>query len=181
MAAESMGLKEERMTIPPQLQLRDPMIQHIGWALKAELETAAPYGRLYADGLGLSLAVHLLRRYANVAPRELTRGLTRQQLTSVLDYINANLARDLALAELAAVCNLSASHFKTLFKQSTGQPVHKYVVRRRVEYAVELLQHGGLTLSSVALQAGFTDQSHMARCLRKIIGMTPSMVVRSST
>jgi AraC family transcriptional regulator len=70
---------------------------------------------------------------------------------------------------------MSASHFKTLFKEAVGMPVHQYVIRTRVEYAVEILQGGDdSTLADVALRAGFANQSHLARCMRRFIGLTPS-------
>ena len=80
------------------------------------------------------------------------------------------------LARLAGVAGVSPSHFKTLFKQSAGMPVHQYVIRRRVEYAAELLQCGDPPLADVALQAGFSSQSHMARCMRRILGVTPGVL-----
>jgi AraC family transcriptional regulator len=61
-----------------------------------------------------------------------------------------------------------------LFKQSVGVPVHQYVLRSRVAYAVDLLVKSKLPLSDVALQAGFANQSHMARCVRRATGLTPS-------
>jgi AraC family transcriptional regulator len=178
-AANSMGVDYDRVTLIPQLHQRDPIIQHIALALKAELENPGPYGRLFADGLGLSLAVHLLRNCPGASLSEFTRGLSQRQLLSIVDYIHDNLARDLSLAELAAVSGVSASHFKVLFKLSMGQPVHKYVVRCRVEHAVKLLTRGQSTLSEIALQAGFADQSHMARCMRRVLGVTPSDVLQS--
>jgi len=53
-------------------------------------------------------------------------------------------------------------------------------MRQRVERAVNLISRGRLRLSAAALQAGFADQSHMARCMRRIRGVTPTDVVRNS-
>ena len=176
--AESMHLNPDRIQIEPHLQIKDPRLQHIGWALKAELEAVDPFGRLYAESLGTALAVHLLRRYAPAARIPQQRGLSRRQLRQVTDYIQEHIGYDLSLAELATIAGVSSSHLKALFKESTGLPVHQYIIRRRVDYAVELLSRGRhrLKLSDVALQAGFADQSHMARCMRRVIGMTPSSV-----
>ncbi|HYK52465.1 MAG TPA: helix-turn-helix transcriptional regulator, partial [Candidatus Eremiobacteraceae bacterium] len=80
--------------------------------------------------------------------------------------------------DLAAIAGLGASTFRALFKQSIGVPVHQYVIRRRVECAASLLSRGGVRLSEVAIQAGFVDQSHMARCMRRVLGMTPAAVMR---
>lgn len=172
--AEAMGVDSDRACVAARLHVRDPRIEHIGWAVKAELEAADPLGRLYGDCLGVALASHLLRTYA---PAGASRGpvrLSQRRLARVLDFVRDNIASDLSLAELANVAGVSASHFKTLFKQCVGMPVHQYVIRRRVEYAAELLQGGDSPLADVALQAGFANQSHMARCMRRMLGVTPA-------
>jgi len=74
------------------------------------------------------------------------------------------------------VAGVSPSHFKTLFKRSVGMPVHQYVIRTRVDYATELLQRGEGPLADIALQAGFANQSHLARCMRRIAGVTPGQL-----
>ena len=156
----------------PQLALRDPHLEHILWALKAELE-GEPGERLDADSLGLALAARVLRRYACAVPRRIAGGLPKRRLELVKNYIREHIAQDLTLAELAAVAHVSPSHFKLLFKRSVGVPVHQYVIHCRVQYATELVVRGMLPLSDVALAAGFANQSHMARCMRRIIGLTP--------
>jgi len=179
-AAEAMGLDLDGVSLAPQLHMRDPRIEHIAWALKAELEASEPVGRLYADSLGLALATHLLRRYGSIVPRRIAGGLPKRRLARVIEYIAENLTCDLTLAELADVAYMSPSHFKLLFKQSVGLPVHQYVIRSRVEYAMQLLARGHLAPSEVALQAGFANQSHMARCVRRVTGLTPSAVRRAA-
>ena len=71
------------------------------------------------------------------------------------------------------------SHFKALFRQSLGLPVHQYVVRRRVDRARALLLEGQLPLCQIALESGFAHQSHMARWMRRLLAVTPTDVVRS--
>ncbi len=171
--AEAMGVDPGRVSIAPQLHVRDPRIEHIGWAVKAELEAEEPFGRLYGDSLGVALASHLLRAYAPNASMNFSATLPQRRLARVFDYVRTNIASDLSLAELAKIAGVSPSHFKTLFKQSVGIPAHQYVIRRRVEYAAELLQAGDPVLADVALAAGFANQSHMARCMRSILGTTP--------
>jgi AraC family transcriptional regulator len=89
---------------------------------------------VFAETLGLALAVRLLGPLAAPPPRP-PRGLTAQQLRRVTDYIEDNLDRDLSLATIADIAGISASHLKTLFRRSLGQPVHTYVIHRRVERA----------------------------------------------
>jgi AraC family transcriptional regulator len=164
--------------IPPQLNLNDPVLQHLSWSLVAELESGCTTGKLFAESIGTAIAAHLIKRYSAYRPLRYAGGFSRRNVRRVLDYIEQNLGSDLSLMELAAVACVSPSHFKALFKQTVGMPVHRYVLRRRVDYAVSLLSRDNARICDVALQAGFADQSHMARCMRRLIGKTPSLLLR---
>jgi len=91
----------------------------------------------------------------------------------VMEYVHQHFARDLSLNELASVADVSPSHLKTVFRRTTGLPVHQYIIRLRVEYAVRLTLQTKLPLSEMPIMAGFANQSHMARHTRRIIGTSP--------
>ena len=97
--AAAMGVDLERVAIRPQLHLRDPRIEHVGWAIKAELETPEPLGRLYAESLGLALAAHVLRTYGPTRPIASGARLPQRRLTRVLDFVRTNIASDLSMSE----------------------------------------------------------------------------------
>lgn len=164
--------------IVPQLHLKDPILEHLGWALFTELEEGNQRDRLFADSIGTALASRLLTRFATAQTISRAPGLSRRQLQRVIDYIAENLSDNLSLAELALVAGVSVSHFKALFRRSVGAPVHQYVIRQRVDFAVRLLSRQEARLSEVAQHAGFADQSHMTRCMRRTIGVTPAALMR---
>lgn len=175
-AAEDLGMDPDRAGLQPRHQFRDPQIEHIAWALDADRQAGHPGGLLYTESLGLALSIHLLGRYP--APLERVRGLSQVQRRRLTEYIEAHLDQDLSLTRLAGIAGVSASHLKTLFKRTMGVPVHEYVIQRRVERAKTLLLRGKLSAGQVALEAGFSHQSHMARCMRRILGVTPGALVR---
>jgi AraC family transcriptional regulator len=179
--ARELELNPDRTALAPRLQLRDPRIEHLAWALKAEREAGYAGGRLYAESLGTALAAHLLRAHALPMTGTLRgdQGLPPRKLKQVLDFLEANLDRNPGLAELAVVAGFGMSHFKVLFRRSTGMPPHQYLLRRRVERARELLLQGRLDASQIALDTGFSHQSHMARCMRRVLGISPSALVRA--
>jgi AraC family transcriptional regulator len=176
-AAQEMGLDPET---GPALEcgVRDTQIEHLAWALEAERRAKSPGGRLYRECLGLALAVQLLSRHRAPRAARPPAGLPAKRLQLVVDCIEADLAGDLSLLRLARVAAVSASHFRVLFKRSMGVPVHEYVVQRRVARARALLQAGQLPPSVIALEVGFAHQSHLARCMRRVLGVTPSELVR---
>jgi AraC family transcriptional regulator len=175
-AAEEIGVDSMHTGLEPRHQFQDPQIEHIAWALDAERRGGDRNGRLYTESLGLALAIHLLGRYK--APVTLRRGLSRLQVRRLTAHIENNLDQDLSLAQLAAVVNLSGSHFKTVFKRSMGVAVHEYVIQRRVARAKELFETSELPASQIALAAGFSHQSHMARSMRRLLGVTPRAIAR---
>lgn len=159
--------------LPPKLAFFDPLIQQIALALKSALETNVG-SRLYADMMANALAVHLLSRYST---REQTiqcyaGGLSKQDLQQVINYIHEHLEKNLSLAELAAVVQLSSWHFAHLFKKSTGVSPHRYHVQCRVERAKQLLLKG-LEIAEVAQTVGFTSQGHLNYHFKRLVGTTP--------
>lgn len=180
--ARQLGMDASHIELADRFQLRDPQIEHIGWALKADIETGSIGGRLFRESLGTALAIRLLQRHnAHSLPMRDTRGgLSTAKLKHLVTHIEDNLESDLSLNELASVAAMSVSHLKTLFRRSTGVPVHQYVLRRRVERAKLLLQEEDLSITQVAFATGFAHQSHLARHMRKILGTTPATLRRQA-
>jgi AraC family transcriptional regulator len=176
--AASLGLPPSRSTLVAALVVREPHIVHLGHVLKAERESGYASGRVFAESIGSAVAARLLCRQVNLSLEASLpyRELPKWRLRTVREYIDAHLDKDLSLAELAQVAGFSVSHFKPLFKRAVGVPVHRYVVEQRVERARRLLLQGGRSMADIALEAGFTHQSHMARWVRRVLGITPAEV-----
>jgi AraC family transcriptional regulator len=177
--AEENGLDSRRVEIRNRFQIRDAQLENICWALKTEMETNYPSGRLYVDSLAVSVASRLVSSYSSIArrPAELG-GLGGRRLKQTLAYIEDHLSEDISLSQLAALTGISASHFKTLFRQSTGVPLHQYVIQRRLDRAKDLLMVGKLSIAEIALASGFSHQSHLARHLRRASGLSPRVMKR---
>jgi AraC family transcriptional regulator len=169
--------------IADRFQMRDPVIEHIGWTLKADIDSNNTGGRLLRDGLGVALAARLLQRHyrGSLPMREIRGGLPHSKLERVIAHIEDNLASKLALPGIAEVAGMSVSHLKTLFRNSTGVPVYEYVLRRRVERAQSLLRNQKLSIAEIAVATGFAHQSHLARHMHRILGYTPSALRRKSS
>ncbi len=104
------------------------------------------------------------------------KGLTHLQLQQVLDYVQTHLDRDLSLAELAETLNLSPTYFATAFKQAIEVSPHQYVIQQRVERAKLMLSKTDLAISDIALQVGFSSQSHLTQQFKRLTGMTPKQI-----
>jgi transcriptional regulator GlxA family with amidase domain len=87
--------------------------------------------------------------------------------------MEVHLGESIDLSMLAGVAGLSVHHFARQFKQSIGVTPHHYLTQKRVERAQEMLAQTDLSLSEIAYAAGFSDQSHLARHFRHMLGTTP--------
>jgi AraC family transcriptional regulator len=174
-----LGLDPRRVELTPQSRAHDSEIEHICLALESACARVNGGSSLFVDSLGMALGARLIERFANVRVAQPSGSLSRRQLNAVTDYVEANLTRPLTLKDLAAVAGVSVSHFKTLFKNAVGAPAHAYLVRRRVDRAAQLIKEGDSPLSQIALEAGFAHQSHLARAMRKTLGVTPGSLARA--
>ncbi|PTL81864.1 AraC family transcriptional regulator [Vitiosangium sp. GDMCC 1.1324] len=181
-SADAMGLGSGGAELAPSIHIRDPQIERIGWMMQAEEHDRYPGGRLFADSLASALAARLLalQSRGGASSSRPGRALPAWRLRQVLEYIEAHLDEDLTLAELASVAGFSLSHFKPLFKSAMGVPVHRFVLQRRVERARRRLLEGGRSMTEIALEAGFSHPSHMARSMRRVLGLSPSQIAASA-
>jgi AraC-like DNA-binding protein len=175
MHASDKSLQADRVTIVPDLNAHDPLLQHMALVLQAAIEGEGVAGHLYAESLADALVVHFLRRYAAARQslRELTGGLSPYKLRRTTAYIKAHLEQELSLATLAAVAQTSPAHFARLFKHATGLTPHQYVITCRMEYAKRLLAETDVPLIEIGLQVGCADQSHFTALFRTHVSLTP--------
>jgi AraC-like DNA-binding protein len=111
-------------------------------------------------------------RQPTPAPRA-RGGLRPGAMRRVREYVDTHLSESIDLAELAGIAGMSVFHFARQFKQSAGVTPHAFLVQKRVERGRDMLNRTDLSLSEIAIAAGFSDQSHFARHFRQIVGMTP--------
>jgi AraC family transcriptional regulator len=167
----------------PQISIDDPIIQQLALALKLEIQTGCLSGRLYGESLGTALASRLAANYAVSKPLLgfKSNGLSPSQLERVIDYMKANLTQDISILDLARLVSMSESHFSRSFKQSVGISPYQYLMQQRVERAKQLLEKRfsrgeappTVSISTIALDCGFANQTHLTKVFRQMTGMTP--------
>ncbi len=176
-AAEAGDINPDQIEIVNHLGVCDPQTQHIGLALKAELETGCVAGRLYGESLATALAIQLLRKYSASEPtlRNYIGRLASHKLRLATDFINKNLERDVSLAEIATAVEMNPYYFTRTFKQATGRTPHQYIIEQRVKRAKQFLAETDLLIIEIAYRTGFSSQSHFTACFHKLTGTTPKV------
>jgi len=166
----------DRLELVPHLTtLSDPFVQQIGFALKTSLEIDGNSSCLYADAIAHALVVHLLARYSTHSRqiKAIAGGFTPAQWNQIIDFINANLDRNIHLTELAEIVKFSPYHFAHVFKKSTNTSPHQYVIRCRIERAKQLMAIGELSIATIAQTVGFASQGHFTYHFKRLVGVTP--------
>jgi AraC family transcriptional regulator len=168
-------VQTDRIELIADCEVGDSLVHQIARSLAAEVDAGAPAGTIYAETLVNTLVAHLLRHYSNAGERfqQYLGGLPKHKLRRVTEFIEENLERDLTLAEIAGIAELSPFHFARSFKQSTGSTPIQFLTQRRIDLAKRLLVDSELPIVEIGLRAGFKNQSHFTTLFRKITAMTP--------
>ena len=177
--AEGLEFDAGPIELTEQRGITDPTFCHIALALRAGIQTGDALDRMYGEALSTALAAHLLREYGVAVPGPKKRHprLPREKLVRAVEYIQDQLGTDLTVSGIAQAVYMSPYHLTKLFKESTGQTPYQYVVDARVKKAKELLTTGKFTISEVAYQVGFADQSHLTRHFKRVFGLPPKRLL----
>ena len=172
------GIDPDAVDLHYQGGFRDPLIEQIAWAIRAEMTEPGPAGKMLVETLAAALSVHLVRQYSNLAPASISLPTTRgaldpRSLRRVTDLIEARLGEDLTIEALAKEASLSPFHFARAFKRATGTTPHRYLTYRRIERGKALIAKGELPLAEVAEECGFSSQAHFTRRFKQFVGNTP--------
>jgi AraC family transcriptional regulator len=145
-------------------------------AVNAERTAGFPSGRLFLDSVEQALAVALVNGYA-VRHRSVQThrgGLGSARLRRIKEFVHARMEDEFTLGEMAQSVELSTAHFSRMFRKSTGESPHRFVLRHRVERAKELLRVAEARVLDVAVACGFKTQQHFARVFRRMCGVSPT-------
>jgi AraC family transcriptional regulator len=145
-------------------------------AVNAERIAGFPSGRLFLDSIEQAIAAALVDafrgRTRSVQP--LRGGLGPARLRTIKELVHAKIEDELTLIEMAQSVELSPAHFSRMFRESTGETPHQFVLRNRIERAKEMLRAPGARVLDVAVACGFKTQQHFARVFRHVCGTSPT-------
>ncbi len=161
-------------------ELVDPAFEPLALLLARELQDLEPRSRLFIDSLEAAFAAALFRSLGGRRPAPFRGGLTNRALGRVLSYLEAELPNEVRLGDLARVAGLSPAHFATAFRRSTGLPPHRWLMKRRIERAQEMLRGTDRSITEVACSCGFASSAHFATAFKNSLGVTPSRWRRES-
>jgi AraC family transcriptional regulator len=145
-------------------------------AAHAEMVVGFPSGRLFLDSIEQAMAVALVKdRAVRHRPVQMYRGgLGSARMRRIRELVRARIEDDLSLDEMAQSVGLSTAHFARMFRKSTGETPHQFVLRQRLERAKAMLRAPDSRVLDVALACGFKTQQHFAQAFRDVWGVSPT-------
>lgn len=145
--------------------------------LHTSLETS--HSRLAQESRLLEFFVRLMTRHARERLQVKLTGHERLPVQRVREYLTECYADNVSLDELARIARLSPFHLNRMFCREVGMPPHAFQTQVRIARAKRLLREGW-SISRVAAQTGFTDQSHFTRHFKRLMKLTPGRYLQQS-
>jgi AraC family transcriptional regulator len=163
------------LSYEPGAGVNDVTISGLGSLLLPTLSHPDQANQLFVDHVLLAVGVHVARTYGGMRPmsRPARGGLAPWQERRAREFLLDNIKSGVALREVARECGVSVGHFSHAFRRTLGVAPHKWLIEQRVVLSKEKLRDDGLSLSDVAMECGFSDQSHLTRAFREIVGVSP--------
>jgi AraC family transcriptional regulator len=160
----------------PSRKFADARLSAMVAAVHAEMVAGFPSGRLFLDSVEQAMAVALVNGHAvRHRPVQISRGgLGPARLLRIRELIDAKMEDELSLDEMAQSVGLSTAHFARMFRKSTGETPHQFVLRQRLERAKAMLGTPDARVLDVAVACGFKTQQHFAQVFRYFCGTSPT-------
>jgi AraC family transcriptional regulator len=160
----------------PKRKFADRRLGALVAAVHEEMVAGFPSGRLFLNSVEQAIAVVLVNGHAvRHRPVQIYRGgLGSARLRRIEELVQAKMEDDLSLDEMAQSVGLSTAHFARMFRKSTGETPHQFVLRQRLERAKAMLRAQDARILDVAVACGFKTQQHFAQVFRHVCGISPT-------
>ncbi len=173
---EAFDIEPNAVEVPEKTFFLDPLIEQTVRQAMLPLDWNVPADRMAMSNAGQLLMGHMLRSYST--RRDLgfavRGGLSPVVKRRVFDFVEAHLDQPLTIEDLADVADLSAYHFARMFRKTVGEAPHKFVLRQRIERAMEMLRDDRASVAEIALATGFSSQAHLTTRFSHFTGLTPA-------
>ncbi|MCO6510642.1 MAG: helix-turn-helix transcriptional regulator [Aridibacter famidurans] len=157
----------EIANVPSHFHERGTPLVWLACRLYHEFRNWQPCSELVAEGITLEMLGRSARK--QTAPQKRPPAWLRR----VVEKLDAEFRESPSSSELAVEAGVHPVHLAAVFRRFKGETVGEYVQARRIEFACALLQEKEMPLADIAVDSGFSDQSHFTRVFRRFTGMTP--------
>jgi AraC family transcriptional regulator len=154
--------------------VNDLTISRLGRLLLPALSHPDQANRLFLDHVLMAFGVHIAQTYGGMRPesRPMRGVLAPWQERRAKELLRANV-QGVPLKQVARECGLSVAHFSRTFRRTMGVAPHGWLIEQRIVLSKERLRNDRLSLTDIAAECGFCDQSHFTHHFTRIVGVSP--------
>lgn len=153
--------------------ISDPFIEDLIGRMWVCAEGGHAADRYLADGILMTLLGALMKRTESFRNDDMQIAFPRWRLAKVVRYVDAHLDQTISIDDLSSAAGISRTHFMRSFREQVGETPHRWLMKRRLERAKDLLQSTGEDIAQIAARCGFSSQSHLCTAMKGSVGMTP--------
>ena len=156
--------------------------QDLIWSMHSLIKTEYEKKREFYQGIIVNMVSIMLSIIArNINEDQATQEIKKPDNKAVIDiedllgYIHKHVYEPskMKISFLASTFNMTSSALSAYFKKMTGKSIHHYILQYKLELVKYRLQNSEFTVSQIAHQLGFTDESHLTRIFKKYFNTTP--------
>lgn len=162
------------LEIRPAIGVLCPTIVKLIQAIHADAVAEHPYGKMVGDAIFISIASLLVNDRRIVQDRPCRSGVGDKRVRHALEYIHSHLCVEMNLLSIARASETSPFHLSRSFRSAVGCSIWQYVARERIRVAVGLMRDAALSLTQIAMMAGFESYSSFAATFKASRGASPS-------
>jgi AraC family transcriptional regulator len=154
----------------------DPFLWHMARGVERQLRLRRQIEKSYIESVAVVIGQHLLSTYSDTPlAGALLGGLPRYKMRRAIDYIRNHFRDDIGFRDIARQLEMSPFHFARMFKHSTGESPHQFIMRCRIEAAKKMLIEDDMAIADVAFEVGYKSQSYFTTRFALLVGMTPAV------
>lgn len=169
-------LPARKLNFLNQYNVNDPSLAGIINLFYEEAKNEGRNGRIYLDSLKKLLSGYFIKNYSDyqdiISDKQRTT-LSEPMIESVTKYIQYHVYDDITIDTLAFNIGFSKFYFLKEFKKAAGITPYQFILKHKLEKAEELLLRTDKPIIEIALNLGFTDQSHFTRTFTARYGVSP--------
>ena len=170
------SIKSGRLIFSESKVIDDGVSPGLAAKLYREFQEDDPFSKLAMEGIALELLAHSMRRESQ---SKFSASKQQQRLNQVLEILQQCFPVLPSLGSIAGTVGIHPVYLATTFRKSQGCTIGEYIRRQRVKHACRRIISSNDPLVEIALESGFTDQTHLCRSFKRVMGMTPAQYRRA--
>jgi len=140
-----------------------------------EMRVTGVFNRAYFESLVVVLVGHLIRTYGRYRSILTPAGcrLNPRQMQLIDEFIDKHLEQNVGAQAIANVLGIGLPRLLAAMRLTTGRSPHQYLMLKRIQRAKQLLRNPTLGLAQIAVETGFSSQSHFGAVFKRLTAFTP--------